>query len=137
MRDKIIAAIVTLVTITSLDFAIGSLNDRVDAQSSPSNSENGNFTLSGESLKKVQNLSVEDDYRDFFSRSDNQNDVSLNVDSFNNLDENYGVWQINDRLELQVNEPLSRSIFPFPSRENRSILIDDLNRLEVQYKLSE
>jgi hypothetical protein len=53
------------------------------------------------------------------------------------LDENYGVWQINDRLELQVNEPLSRSIFPFPSKENRSILIDDLNRLEVQYKLSE
>jgi hypothetical protein len=137
MRYKIIAAIGTLITIVSLDFASTSTIARVDAQSVPSNSETGNFTLSGESLQKVEHLSIKDDYREFFTRSGKQSDGALNIDSFNYLNEDDGVWEISDRLEILVNEPLSRSIFPFSSRENRSILIDNLNRFELQYELSE
>lgn len=138
MRYKIIAVIETLITITSLDFAIASLTARVDAQSARSNSETGDFTLSGESLKKVEGLSLKDDYRDLLTRTGKQANTYSNFDDFNNSRaQDDGVWQINERLKIQIDEPLSSSIFPFPSRQNRSIFIDNLNRFEVQYELLE
>lgn len=138
MRYKIIAVIGTLISITSLDLASASLTARVYAQSARSNSETGDFTLSGESLKKVEGLSIKDDYRDLFTRTGKQANNSLNFDDFNNSRaQDDGVWQINERLKIQIDEPLSSSIFPFPSRQNRSIFIDNLNRFEVQYELLE
>lgn len=138
MRNKIIAVIGTLITITSLDLAIASLTARVDAQSAGSNSETGDFTLSGESLQKVEGLSIEDDYRDLFTRTGKQANTFSNFDDFNNSrTQNDGVWQINERLKIEIDQPLSSSNFPFPSRQNRSIFIDNLNRFEVQYELLE
>ncbi len=133
MRYKIIAVIGTLITITSLD-----LTARVDAQSARSNSERGDFTLSGESLKKVEGFSIKDDYRDLFTRTGKQTNTFSNFDDFNNSREQVdGVWQINDRLKVEIDRPLSSSSFPFSSRQNRSIFIDNLNRFEVQYELLE
>lgn len=136
MRYKIIAVIGTLITITSLDLASASFTARVDAQSARSNSETGDFTLSGESLEKVEGLSIKDDYRDLFTRTGKKANTFSNFDDFNNSrDQDDGVWQINERLKIQIDEPLLSSIFPFPSRQNRSIFIDNLNRFEVQYEL--
>jgi hypothetical protein len=138
MRNKIIAVIGTLITITSLDLALASLTARVDAQSAGSNSETGDFTLSGESLQKVEGLSIKDDYRDLFTRTGKQANTFSNFDDFNNSREQVdGVWQINERLKIQIDRPLSSTSFPFSSRQNRSILIDNWNRFEVQYELLE
>jgi hypothetical protein len=140
MRYKIIAAIGTLITITSLDFASASLTNIVYAQSAPSNSETGELTLSGESLRKVENLSIKDDYQNFFPRSGKQNNTLSVFDNLNySLDENYGVWQTGDGIDVLVNRSFSPSIFPFPSpsRQNRSFLIDNLNRIELQFNLAE
>lgn len=138
MRNKIIAVIGTLITITSLDLALASLTARVDAQSAGSNSETGDFTLSGESLQKVEGLSLKDDYRDLFTRTGKQANTFSNFDDFNNSREQVdGVWQINERLKVEIDRPLSSSNFSFPSRQNRSIFIDNLNRFEVQYELLE
>jgi hypothetical protein len=131
------AAMGMLVTIALLDLASASLTD-VYAQSPSSNSATGNFTLSGESLRKVNNLSIKDDYRNFFLRTANQTNI-LDVENFNYLNQDDGIWEISDRLEIQVNVPLSRSIYPFPSppRQNGSIFVDNLNRFELQYQLLE
>jgi hypothetical protein len=138
MRYKIITVIGTLITITSLDLAIASLTARVDAQSAGSNSETGDFTLSGESLQKVEGLSIEDDYQDLFTRTGKQVNTFSNFDDFNNSrTQDDSVWQINERLKIEIDQPLSSSNFSFPSRQNRSIFIDNLNRFEVQYELLE
>jgi hypothetical protein len=86
----------------------------------------------------VEGLSIEDDYQDLFTRTGKQVNTFSNFDDFNNSrTQDDGVWQINERLKIEIDQPLSSSNFSFPSRQNRSIFIDNLNRFEVQYELLE
>jgi hypothetical protein len=131
MKQKIIiAAIGALAAITGLDAS-------VYAQSRQE------FTLSGDSLD-VESLTVRDEYEEFFRRASNREDTSLNIGNSNNYEDDGifsdgddGVWQLSDRLELQVNEPIAPPVFPtFPQQDGASI-VDDIDRAELQYELSQ
>jgi hypothetical protein len=73
---------------------------------------------------------------------ENSTDTSLNLgnnarDPYIFADGDDGVWQISNNWELQVNEPLSPPIFPVPFRQDGASLFDDIDRVELQYELSE
>jgi hypothetical protein len=107
MKDKIFAVIGAIA-------ASISLASSVHAQAIEK------FTLAGTS-PKIENLTIEDDYKEFFMRAENSADNSLNLgnnarDPYIFADGNDGVWQISNNWEFQVNEPLSPPIFPVPFR---------------------
>lgn len=95
------------------------------------------YTISGDSLQ-IENLSIEEDYQEFFKPAQNQEDISANVaNSYIYGDGDDGVWQISDRVQLQVNEPLTTPIFPVPFQPEGASLFDDIDRVGVQYQLSQ
>jgi len=129
-RQIIVAAVGALTAITGFASSI-------HAQSTQG------VTLSGESLD-VENLTVGDDYKEFFSRGGNREDTSINFDhpKLNRddgvfYDGDDGVWQISERVEFQVNEPIVPPVFPaFPQQDGASI-VNDIDRAELQYELLE
>lgn len=131
MRNNIIIAAVGAFT------AITYFASSVRAQSTQE------FILSSGSLD-VENLTIRDDYKEFFGRKDEQEDASINFENRNlNQDDDVfydgddGVWQISDHWELQVNEPISPPVFPaFPQPEGAS-MFNNIDRAELQYELSE
>lgn len=101
------------------------------------------YTLSGDSLD-VENLTVGDDYTEFFRRGGDRKDTSLSLDNpilsqddgvFYDGDD--GVWQISERVELQVNEPIAPPVFPAFPRQNGASIVNDIDRAELQYELLE
>ncbi|MUL39286.1 hypothetical protein [Gloeocapsopsis dulcis] len=123
MKHKIIIAVVGAFT------AITSFASSVRAQSIQ------DFTLSGESLD-VENLTVRDDYKEFFGRKSDRENISLNSRNLNpNRDD--GVWQISEQVELQVNEPIAPPVFPAFPREDGASIVNDIDRVELQYELLE
>ncbi|OWY67903.1 hypothetical protein B7486_29065 [cyanobacterium TDX16] len=129
MKRKIITAVVgAFVTLTG--FA-----SSVHAQSRQ------DVTLSGDSLD-VENLTVGDDYTEFFRRGGDRENTSLNLENPNLsqddgvfYDGDDGVWEISENWELQVNEPIAPPVFPaFPRQEGASI-VNDIDRAELQYEL--
>lgn len=131
MKRKIIIAVVGALT------AIAGFTSSVRAQSAQK------FTLSGESLD-VENLTLRDDYNEFFGRSSDRENISLDFRNPNpNRDDGVfydgddGVWQISEQVELQVNEPIAPPVSPaFPQQEGASI-VNDIDRAELQYELLE
>ena len=132
MKHKLIAVIGALATFTGTASA-------VSAQSADE------FTLSGQSLD-VENLTIEDEYKEFFQPSGDEPNISLNSEEFNNYDGlddgvfydgDDGVWEIDKHLELQVNEPLSPPIYPISLRPDEASLFGNVDSLELQYDLSE
>lgn len=94
MKRKIIIAAVGAFT------AITSFASSVHAQSAQE------FTLSGDSLD-VENLTVKDDYKEFFRRGGDRENTSLNLGNPNlNQDDGVfydgddGVWEISEHWEL-------------------------------------
>jgi hypothetical protein len=98
-------------------------------------------TLSGNSLD-VENLTVGDDYTEFFGRSSDREDTSLTQGNPNLsqddgafYDGDDGVWEISENWELQVNEPIAPPVFPAFPRQNGASIVNDIDRVELQYEL--
>lgn len=101
------------------------------------------FTFSSESLD-LENLTLRDDYKEFFGTKSDRENISLNSRNLNpNRDDDVfydgddGVWQISERVELQVNEPIAPPVFPAFPREDEASIINDIDRVELQYELLE
>jgi len=101
------------------------------------------LTLSSDALN-LENRTVEDDYREFFrNRANNPADISNNFsDRATISDEEYwtyldgddGVWQITDRVELLVNEPVVPPIFPtLPAARNNNF--NGIEKVGIEYEL--
>ncbi|MDV2992505.1 MAG: hypothetical protein N4J56_002159 [Chroococcidiopsis sp. SAG 2025] len=130
MKGKIIAAVGAFAALTG--FA-----SSAHAQSTQ------DITLSGDSLE-VENLTVRDDYTEFFRRGGDRENIRLNSRNPNLsqddgvfYDGDDGVWQISDRLELQVNEPIAPLVFPAFPRQDGASIVNDIDRAELQYELLE
>ena len=48
-----------------------------------------------------------------------------------------GVWEISEHWELQVNEPIAPPVFPTFPRQDGASIVDDIDRVELQYELLE
>lgn len=130
MKTKIFIAAVGALT------AITGFTSSVRAQSTQ------RFTLSDESLD-VENLTIRDDYKEFFGRNERE-DTSLSLGNPNlNHDDGVfsdgddGVWEISENWELQVNEPLAPPVFPAFPRQDGASIFNDIDRAELQYELLE
>ncbi len=102
-----------------------------------SNSEAGDFTLSGVSLIELESKIVEDDYKSFFAETETTSTISpSNVEDYNNfINPIGGVWELDERVELLVNVPLSEPINPLFSRQAEAL--NGIERVEVQVELTE
>ncbi|MBD2307770.1 hypothetical protein H6G17_20075 [Chroococcidiopsis sp. FACHB-1243] len=130
MKNKIIVGLGILATVTGLAIPI-----QVEAAE--------RVTLSSDALN-LENKTVEDDYREFFrNRANNPAEISNNFSDrvtisnekyWNYLDGDDGIWEITDRVELSVNEPVSPPIFPTlpAARDNR---FDGVERVRIKYEL--
>ena len=130
MKNKIIVGLGILATVTGLAIPI-----QVEAAE--------RVTLSSDALN-LENKTVEDDYREFFrNRANNPAEISNNFSDrvtisnekyWNYLDRDDGIWEITDRVELSVNEPVSPPIFPTlpAARDNR---FDGVERVGIKYEL--
>lgn len=101
------------------------------------------FTLSGDSLD-VENLTIKDDYKEFFRRRGDRENTSLSLENPNFNQDNSvfydgddGVWEISEHWELQVNEPISPPVFPAFPRPDGASIVNDIDRVELQYELLE
>lgn len=129
MKRKIIIAVVGALT------AIAGFTSSVRAQSTQE------FTLSDE-LLDVENLTVRDDYNEFFGRSSDRENTSLSLGNPNSsqddgvfYDGDDGVWEISDNWELQVNEPIAPPVFPAFPQQDGVLIVNDIDRAELQYEL--
>ena len=130
MRSKIIIELGTLITLVSLASPI---------HARPTEK----IALSSDAIN-LENRTVEDDYREFFrNRANNPAEISNNLGDratisdekyWNYLDGDDGIWEITDRIELSVNEPVSPPIFPTipAARDNR---FDGVERVGIEYEL--
>ena len=129
MKYKIIVILGTLAAIAGL--------------ASPSHAQpTEGITLSSNALN-LENRTVEDDYREFFRiRASNPAEISNKIGGATISDEEYwtyldgddGVLQINDRVELAVNEPVSPPVFPtLPSEQDDRF--DGVEKVGIKYEL--
>jgi hypothetical protein len=130
MKSKIIAGLGVLTIITGLASPL-----QVQAAE--------RIALSSDALN-LENRTVEDDYREFFkNRANNPAEISNNFSDRTTIsDEEYwtyldgddGVWQITDRVELLVNEPVAPPIFPtLPTARNNNF--DGMEKVGIEYEL--
>lgn len=129
MRHKILAALGVLAVITGLASS-------AHAQSAVvSNPETGKFTSSDASVVEIESRSVAEDYKTFFGEG-NPSATSLNNGGADtSADESKGNFEVSDQVELLVNEPFAPEVNPLFS--NQAERFDGLDRVEVQYELTE
>jgi hypothetical protein len=129
MKTKVLTALAIVAAVTGL-------GDRIQAQSPAPTSNTGNYTLSGDSLKEVNNRAADNDYSTFFNVNGSANTVRTNNNLGTFADPGERGLQINDDLELYVNRRLTAPYNPIlnPRPEQQ---FEGLDRLEVQLDLGD
>jgi hypothetical protein len=108
------------------------------AQAQPtvvSKSEARELTLSGNSLRNIERLTVDNNFDEFFL-NENQAEISLSnaPASASYFRPEQDVWNVTEDINVQVNEPLAEPVNALPFRQPIE-RYDGIGRVEVQYEV--
>ena len=128
-----ILRIMTALGLLTAMFSFGGM-----AQAQPtvvSKSDAGELTLSGNSLRNIERLTVDDDFDEFFL-NENQAQISLSnaPASARFFTPAQNAWNVSEDVNVMVNEPLAEPVNALPFRQPIE-RYDGIGRVEVQYEL--
>ena len=128
----------SILTVLGVLAAVTGLASSVHAQSTaPSNSSNGETTLSGSSLTGITDRTVRDDFRNLFLGNPSPPVVRNSTTTINSAgpDNNVnaqqtGILQLTDNTQVITNDSLSSPVTRYPGRQNQPF--DNIERVQIQ-----